>query len=306
MKYGAFIPFPVALAFIAVCLMTDADVLYAPVVTGSNTEPVTVVLIPSHEAVFSAEVSATVTRIHKHFGRPFLKDDLLVELDHTTFQADLLASKAQLKAAQANHQQVLELLQQKTELRRAQAVLKAAQIDLQAVEKLYNSNNASQRDLEHAQRDLVVAQTQLEQIHAAQQVKLAEAENELAQAQQNVTHAQKLFDACTIKAPYPGRVVDVFVHEHEMIERSKPVIEIVDDRILIARFLLPAEEIDSVSTGRQLYIDINEIERKVNVNITSISAKMDPASRTFEVRGEVDNTDALLRAGMTATLSLKH
>jgi len=303
---------PVARILMPICVMLLCVEVIAPALATKlqsdtsvgHTELVTVVLIPHQEALFSAEISTGVLKIHKQFGESFIEGDLLIELDATVFQADFVASEAQLAAADQQLQQVQQLLDQHTDLRRAQAVLKAAQTDLESIEKLYTSNNASQRDLEHARRDLTVAQTQLEQIQASRQTQLADARRELAQAMRNVELARKNLDACTIKAPYPGRVVDVYVHEHEMIERTMPLVEIVNDHKLIAKFLLPSEMFQQIDVGRALTITITELGTTVSVVVTNISARMDPASMTFEVRGEVDNPNAKLRAGMTGTLSL--
>ena len=111
-------------------------------------------------------------------------------------------------------------------------------------------------------------------------------------------------DACTIRAPYAGHIARVLVKEHEFVERGTPLVEVVDDSVLLAKFLLPSALFQSVRKGLELNLAITETSDNVVVKVSHIAAAFDAASVTFEVYAEVDNADGNLWAGMNGSLSL--
>ena len=80
--------------------------------------------------------------------------------------------------------------------------------------------------------------------------------------------------------------------------------EAVDDNILLTKFLLPSALFRSVHLGQELNLFVIEASETVVVKVSHISAVLDPASVTFEVYAEVDNTERKLWAGMNGSLSL--
>ena len=81
---------------------------------------------------------------------------------------------------------------------------------------------------------------------------LIEAEREAALAGGQRDLAAHEWQACTIRAPYAGRVARVLINEHEFVQRGTPLIEIADDTVLLARFLLPSALYRAVGVGRKL------------------------------------------------------
>lgn len=158
-----------------------------------------------------------------------------------------------------------------------EADLKTAETALNAVTRLYKSNSRSQLDL-------------------------MKAENDKAVAAANLVVAEHELDACSLKAPYSGRVVKVFPDEYELLQCGQELISIVDDRILRARFLAPAKFFSSLKKGDKVLITIPGIPEQFSGNITNISAAIDAASNTLEVYAEVNNEESKLRGGMVGTL----
>jgi len=109
---------------------------------------------------------------------------------------------------------------------------------------------------------------------------------------------------CTVCAPYDGHIARVLVHEHERVERGAPLIEVVDDRVLLAKFLVPSALFRCVEKGRELRLTVNETGGTAAAKVSHIAAVLDPASVTFEVHAEIDNATGELRAGMNAWLSV--
>lgn len=135
-------------------------------------------------------------------------------------------------------------------------------------------------------------------------LELEKTKAELAVADVNRKFALRSVTLCRILAPYPGRVEKLFVNEHELVEEGRPLLKIVDDSVLRARIILPSDLFGSLKVGQPMNILIKEANKEVAAKVSHISAVLDPASGTFEVYAEVENTGGALRSGMTGRLVL--
>jgi len=124
----------------------------------------------------------------------------------------------------------------------------------------------------------------------------------LAVAKANKIIAERDLAACTLAAPFSGRVVKVLVNPHEYVQPGQELLEIVDDSILRAQFLLPSKALPRIEKGQPVRIEVHETGAVVSARISHIGAKVDPASSTVKVLAELDNEDRALRAGMRGTL----
>jgi len=271
---------------------------------GVDRDRVTVVLTPRREAVLSAEVSARIVAIHKDMGEPFGPDETLVQLENLAYRVNRESAAARLLAARVEFAQAEKLATERTRQRHAAAVAEAARANLAATQRLFDSGHSSQVDLANARRDVTTAEAECELVEATVAKELAKAQRELALAEGGLKMAEEELAACTIAAPYAGRVTRLLVNEHELVDRGAPVIEVVDDRVLRAKFLLPSALFREVQAGQTLRVVIDETGDFVDVRVSHIAAVLDPASVTFEVFAELDNGAGKFRAGMNGSLSL--
>lgn len=265
---------------------------------------VAVVLTPRRQAVLSAEVSARVVAVKHEFGEHFEAGAVLVQLDDALRVANQQVAQAQMTAAQQELTQTETLIAKQTRQRYAAANLEAARANLEATQRLFDDGHASQVDLANARRDVATAQTDVELVAVTSARERIKARRELAVAAGQLQVAQRELAACTIRAPYAGRVARIRVGEHELVDRGTPVIEIVDDTVLLAKFLLPSARFRTVHRGQELTLTITETGQRVSAKVSNIAAVLDPASVTFEVYAEVQNADDALRAGMNGWLEL--
>ncbi|MCD7895074.1 MAG: efflux RND transporter periplasmic adaptor subunit [Planctomycetaceae bacterium] len=162
-------------------------------------------------------------------------------------------------------------------LESADAALAAADSALTAARQLHARDGASALDVENAARDRAAA-------WARQQEAVVELE------------------ACTIRAPFPGRVVAVHVNPHELVPRGTAVVSIADDSRLVAHFIFPESLWGTYTPGDVVPVEVPLVAVRADAVVTRISAGIDPASHTFEAWADVDNADGRLRAGMTARI----
>jgi len=229
---------------------------------------------------------------------------------------------AKLAVAHASLQEVMALQEKEVQLRKARAILDFAEQNLESIERLAKDGEASSLQLAEARRDKVLAEANLEiaqagqvaELEAARQqvivaeTELKEVENILlpqveqarkdhAVALANHGIAERELANCSVLAPFDGRVRRVHRQEHELVQRGEPVIHVINDTVLLAKFLLPSRMIRSIAIGQKIPIRVMETGDRVVATVSQISATVDPASETVEVRAEVENADRRLESG---------
>jgi len=136
-------------------------------------------------------------------------------------------------------------------------------------------------------------------------IELAKAKADLEISKTNVAIAKKRLAACSIRAPFSGRVVKLLVNESEWVQEGQPMIEIVDDRIMRAKFLVPSLFYGQLRIGQRMDVHVRGINGKFRSKITHISSMLESNTLTFQVFAEIDNSKNILRPGMTGEITLK-
>ena len=133
-------------------------------------------------------------------------------------------------------------------------------------------------------------------------------EVELAQSAVNKAEAEleiaKLNSKrCKIKAPYDGRVAEVYVNEYESIERQQPLIEIIGSGILEVQLLVSSKWLSWLVKDYPIQILVDETKKSYDATIEYIGANIDPVSQTIDITAKfLENHDSLL-PGMSGTAS---
>lgn len=138
----------------------------------------------------------------------------------------------------------------------------------------------------------------------ASYLELMAAEAEVAKAKAELTSAIKILEATKLSVPFPGKVVALYIEEEELTQAGKEIIEVVNDDVLKARFLIPSKLINQISIGMPVTIKVNETNETVEGKIRRIGAVIDPSSATLQVEAEVDNWKGDLKGGMTGRVTL--
>lgn len=134
-------------------------------------------------------------------------------------------------------------------------------------------------------------------------VELARAESETAQAELELAAARREARACRVLAPFRGRLVERKVREFEWANRGAPLLLLVDDAVLKARFFLPEENFSRIRVGDGVRVRVPAAGREVKGEVSRLGVVFDPVSRTFDVWADVPNAGGDLRAGMTAEVA---
>lgn len=139
---------------------------------------------------------------------------------------------------------------------------------------------------------------------------LIDAKAQLGSAEAEATIALKNLTDATILAPYDGRVVLLNVEEdeyplQEWHIKNKPIMEVINDKILRAKVLIPSTVLRRVQIGDQLIIKVKDTGEEVSGKVTRIGVMMDPVSSTIPIEAEIDNSEGRFLGGMTGAATLK-
>jgi HlyD family secretion protein len=161
---------------------------------------------------------------------------------------------------------------------------------------------ARQYDIDQA--DAQIKQAQLQSKTAQSQVTSAMNQVKLAEIQ--VKQAQRRLDQAALKSPIDGLVSSLMVKAGESVA-AQPVASVVDNSQYHIDITVDEIDIAKVKDGQAVNVTLDSLP---GVEVTGRVARISPTSRTvngvvsYDVRLDVDPTDADLRSGMTANASI--
>lgn len=130
------------------------------------------------------------------------------------------------------------------------------------------------------------------------EVALAEAKQSEAQAQAQVYQVQ--VRRCTLTAPFEGQVVQRKAQPFESVASGAPLLEIVDNRSLEIRLLVPSRWMSMLKVGQPFSFIPDETGQPLQVEVKRLGARIDEASQTLLLIANVP-ADSHLVAGMSGT-----
>ena len=122
---------------------------------------------------------------------------------------------------------------------------------------------------------------------------------EAAKAQAKLQSAQVVLSKCAVTAPFPGRVVEQKVREHQYVQAGQPMLDILDDATLEVEFIAPSRALAWIKPGLAFEVRVDETEHAYQAKVTRIGAKVDPVSHSVKVVGEITGAFPALVAGMS-------
>jgi len=118
-----------------------------------------------------------------------------------------------------------------------------------------------------------------------------------------VKAAQVTVKGCTVRAPFPGRVVKMIVNEHENVFPNDQLISLLDDSLLEIALILPSKSLAWLKVGTPFEYAVDETGLRYLAVVQDIGANVDPASQTVKVKGLFSTQPDNVLAGMSGTAS---
>lgn len=244
-------------------------------------------LQPLTQVDISSELSGVVREVAVAENQQVRKGDVLAKLDTSKLEAQIERAQASAKAAAAS-------------VETARVTLKETEQALARASELARKGMATQQALDTAQAARDRAKAALDSAKAS--LAIANADLKLQQAD---------LAKSTIYAPIDGIVLTRSVDPGQTVASSlqAPVLFVIaaDLRKMELKAAVDEADIGQIRVGQQARFTVDAFpERPFDAEIRDISyaSVTTDGVVTYDARLDVDNTDMLLRPGMTATVSV--
>ncbi|WP_430292857.1 efflux RND transporter periplasmic adaptor subunit [Pseudomonas sp. B1-22] len=131
------------------------------------------------------------------------------------------------------------------------------------------------------------------------EVALAEAKLAEAQAQAQVYRVQ--VGRCAVLAPFDGQVVQRKAQPFESVSGGAPLLEIVDNRSLEIRLLVPSRWVSQLKVGQSFTFVPDETGQPLKVQVKRLGARIDEGSQMLPLIAALPADAKGLLAGMSGS-----
>jgi RND family efflux transporter MFP subunit len=162
---------------------------------------------------------------------------------------------------------------------------------------------------ENAQQEAERLRQLVEQRAASQQrydqlrTRAAVARARVAQGKARVDRARRDLARTEVVAPYAASVVERRAHEGAMAGQG-PILVLQEAGAFEAILNVPEATPVAVRVGDPVQLFVEGVADPIRTRIERVSKRVDPGTRTYEVRGSVADTSGLLKAGSYARAEL--
>jgi HlyD family secretion protein len=244
-------------------------------------------LQPLTQVDISSELSGIIRSVSVDENQEVKKGDVLAALDTSKLEVEIERAQASSRAAQAKVETAqVTLAQDEKALTRADALTKRGMATQEALDTATAERDRAKAALDSAQANLAIANADLK----SQQTDL---------------------DKSTIYAPIDGVVLTRSVDPGQTVASSlqAPVLFVIaaDLKKMELDAAIDEADIGGVQQGQNAHFSVDAFpERPFTANIHDISyaSVTTDGVVTYNAKLEVDNSELLLRPGMTATVSV--
>lgn len=133
-------------------------------------------------------------------------------------------------------------------------------------------------------------------------VALEGARARLSLAESQAANADDRLHSATLTAPAAGVISKRFVQAGDRVDNGKPVLELVDTRVLQLSASVPTEWLPELRIGRTVNLTIAQLDSShVSGQISRINPTADPATRQIQIYVDVPNDRETLVGGLFAS-----
>ncbi len=152
-----------------------------------------------------------------------------------------------------------------------------------------------------AAREAHAAKLRLQGLQSAGELEVTLAAAARDRAKGALDLAETQHRACTISAPFAGRVVKLSARPHQSVTAGQPLLEFVSADPPRLRLNVPSRWLRWIKVGSRFDITVDETGRTYRATVAAINGRVDAVSQSVELEGDVVEGDAKLLAGMSGT-----
>lgn len=257
--------------------------------TGSQTAPVPVVVVPVAAQPLDEPIWATGTleadkQVDIGPRVDGIIDQVFVDVGDRVAAGDELFrtrdSEYRIRVREAEHALELgaaEARKAAHELERAEALFRQNIVSIEAIEAIRTARDTAR-------------------------ARLGQAETALARGRQDL-------DDTRVRAPFAGSVTRRFVDEgvmlRTMLSSGSAVVQLMKLDQIVAVARLPDVHLARVRAGTPARLHVDGFEQAFEGRVEVVSDRVDPSSRTLEVRVPIPNPELALKPGLFAKLEIR-
>ena len=155
----------------------------------------------------------------------------------------------------------------------------------------------------NAQRKQVETNEELDRFNAIgkNDLQVSRAQLDRSQAESDALASQT--KACSITAPFRGRVLARLARQHEFVQTGTPLLKIVDTSSTELDIIVPSHWLSWLGPGTLFVFRIDETRAVLPAKVLRLLPSVDPVSRTIRIVATFTTPDARVLPGMSGTAS---
>lgn len=295
-----------------------------PTETGSFSAGGYLEVIPPGPLVVSAMVEGRVQSLAAIEGQSVEKGQEVAKLDDALHRRDvevqesaIALSRAKLARLEAGFRPE-EIEQAKAELEKSQAQREQAQLNLDRLRKVLETSAASQKEYEDARYELAAATADVAARKSEYDLRksgtrkedISVARAELAAAEADLARAKWKLDACSIRVPVSGVVLEHFAQVGDWLapgdgrERSAAILSVVDPKRIQAWADVNQRDFGRVSAGQRVLLTTDaQPDRQIPGRVVQILPKANLQKNTVQVKVAIPDPPPDLRPEMSVKVT---
>jgi membrane fusion protein, multidrug efflux system len=135
------------------------------------------------------------------------------------------------------------------------------------------------------------------------QLELDIAAADVLKAKADLAAAEAVTSKCSVAAPFAGITVDRKAREFEYATQGQPLLDVLDDHALEVELTAPSRALAWLNPGASFQVRIDDTGKTYPGRVTRLGGRVDPASQSVRVIGEIIGDAPELMAGMSGRLS---
>lgn len=232
----------------------------------------------------------------------------LVVIKRDTFRAELDATRAALKVAQAKLADLRsgtrpeEIDKGRQAVEEAERNAEFEETDLERVRKLAEIGAVPGEDLDKARVRSTAAKAKLESARrhldmlktGPTRTEIAVQESLVEEATAKLALAEARFNECVITAPFAGTITKTYIRPGDMALARTPLLEMTDMGSLVLRFAVPESHAMAVRVGQTVTFELDALKGETfSTRVVRVYPELDPQMRTRLVEASLIDIDGI-------------
>jgi len=268
----------------------------------------TLVALPEHTTVVSPQVGGWIQRVSVVAGTAVQAGDELVLLDTRLAQVEAAKAAASVAEKEATLARLKrgylpqEIEMARHEVRRSQEMVASLQAESEALKPLWQKKEVPELQVQKVESSLraavaaeAAADAKLKLLLAGTPPEeIAEVQAQLAMAQAESAAAKLNLELCRITSPIAGTITQLAARQGMFVERSSPLLTVVDLSKLFMQVRIPSIHMTKVQTGARVEVRVlSRPDEILSASVARISGEADPTTGDVDAFVEIANGQGL-------------